>query len=278
MKFALLAGMTTLFLSGCDTGNSANTTATPTTAPVTAANAVIKHAPSGTVTATWDHTTHLLNVHAALTGLAPSSSHPVAILEGTCRKPGKTVYQLTTIKAQPIGFADAVTKIKDVADGIPATGWSVTVFNGPDLSSATQSEPISCADLVNAKSDKSVNQAAQATLSDAFVPDQSVSGTVQLNLNNKQLTVVLNVKGLAPNSKHMAHIHTGSCASQGAVVYPLKPLQANAAGEVNSTTVISNVSEIPPSGWYVNIHRGDDNLSAQSDFDPIGCGDITPNR
>ncbi|MGH2481590.1 MAG: hypothetical protein ACRDHW_18205 [Ktedonobacteraceae bacterium] len=43
------------------------------------------------------------------------------------------------------------------------------------------------------------------------------------------------------------------------------------------TTTIQNVTGIPSTGWYVNVHRGTD-LSTQTGFDPIACGDVTLSR
>jgi hypothetical protein len=138
-----------------------------------------------------------------------------------------------------------------------------------------ESMAISCADVVNPTASTKSAQNVQATLMDANVPGQSTSGTAQLTVNNNRLKVVVDVKGLVPNSKHSAHIHFGSCASQGKVLYTLSPLTANAKGEGVSTTTIANISTIPASGWYVNVHRTAD-LSTQTGFDPVACGDITP--
>jgi hypothetical protein len=40
------------------------------------------------------------------------------------------------------------------------------------------------------------------------------------------------------------------------------------------TTTINNVTSIPSSGWYVNVHHSTV-LSTQTGFDPIACGDVT---
>jgi hypothetical protein len=73
---------------------------------------------------------------------------------------------------------------------------------------------------------------------------------------------------------HAAHIHAGSCESQGAVVHPLTTVAADASGNANVTTTIDNVSSIPSSGWYVNVHHSTD-LSTQTGFNPIACGNVT---
>jgi hypothetical protein len=85
---------------------------------------------------------------------------------------------------------------------------------------------------------------------------------------------------LAPKSTHIAHIHNGSCENQGSVLYPLNPVTADSVGFGTSTTVVQNVSSIPDSGWYVNVHSASskDELSSQGGFDPIACVDISPSN
>ncbi len=274
----LLLGTALLFLSACnsnDTTPSANST--PTSQVVTSASAAIRHSPSGTVQLSWDHTTHVLTAQVALTGLEPKSVHPTKIYAGNCQHPGKVVYTLSDVTADTIGFANSITRIKDVVDGIPANAWYVNVHNGPGLSTETQALAITCANITNQNVSTKNSQAVQATLNDTPSPNQAVNGTAQLSVNNNQLTVNLSLKGLTPSSKHEARIYSGSCASQGKMVYPLKPIVANGSGDGFSTTVIPNVSSLPESGWYVNIHLTAD-ISKQTGSDPIACGDITPSH
>jgi len=54
----------------------------------------------------------------------------------------------------------------------------------------------------------------------------------------------------------------------------LNNVVANAAGDAHTTTVIPDVEGgIPASGWYVNVHRST-NLTTQTGFDPIACGNV----
>jgi hydrogenase maturation factor len=91
---------------------------------------------------------------------------------------------------------------------------------------------------------------------------------------NHQLTVKITLTGLAPNSSHAAHIHAGTCASSGAVVYPLNTVVADAKGDATSQTTINNVQDdIPDTGWYINVHNG--TTMAAIDDRPIACGNIS---
>lgn len=88
------------------------------------------------------------------------------------------------------------------------------------------------------------------------------------------LTVNLLLLGLVPDSKHPAHIHAGSCAKAGNVVYPLQDVIADETGSGSSTSVIKNVTGgIPATGWYINVHNGP-GLSPENQFLPISCGNI----
>ncbi len=99
--------------------------------------------------------------------------------------------------------------------------------------------------------------------------------TLAYNTATKSLTVELNLTGLAPGSTHPAHIHSGLCEKQGAVLYPLNPIVADAKGVADSVTVVPNIAEggIPNGTWYVNVHNGP-GLSPNSQFEPIVCGDV----
>jgi CHRD domain len=94
---------------------------------------------------------------------------------------------------------------------------------------------------------------------------------------SRSMTVTIHLVGLAPDSTHPAHIHAGSCAKQGDVVYPLDAVIADAKGVATSTTRVQNVKEggIPDRAWYVNVHNGP-GLKPDDQFLPIACGDVTP--
>ena len=99
-----------------------------------------------------------------------------------------------------------------------------------------------------------------------------ITGTAEVvrGTGNFQLTVRL--RGLPPSSNHIAHIHVGSCAANGAIDVPLQPLVADGAGSATSITTVNKDYLIPPAGWYANVHQGPD---LQGDnAKPMACGDL----
>lgn len=277
VHITLLLGAALLLLSACDGGGTTNQSAvaTPTSSTVTSASALIRHSPSGTVILRWDHSTHNLDIQLALTGLSPKSMHSAMIVSGSCKTPGKALYTLPRLNGSQIGFANVKTTLKNVASGIPETGWVVSVSNGSGMGSADQSAAITCADIFNPTASTNTSQNVTATLLNAYGANQNVNGTADLVIKKNQLQVSVKLKGLAPKSKHIAHIHYGSCASQGAVIHELKPVVANAAGDGTSVTLLPDISAIPRNGWYINIHLGNMGTKSQSMSDIIACGDIT---
>jgi hypothetical protein len=96
---------------------------------------------------------------------------------------------------------------------------------------------------------------------------------------SQRLTVVVNAFGLKPGA-HAAHIHIGSCESQGAVKYMLPDLIADANGEIlNQVRTVDGVTSAPGQGLYLNIHEGDSNSilangSPTPAFRPLLCANF----
>jgi hypothetical protein len=230
--------------------------------------------PNGMATISWDPASQGLTVKISLIGLAPKSTHPAHIHSGSCAKQGAVVHALENVVADEHGVGTSTTTIKNVTT-LPSSGWYLNVHNGPTLSPSDQFLPIVCNDLTFSTVSPTSSLSLQVPLNAA--PGDSagemVSGTAQLMLSGNTLTVKLALSGLEPNSMHAAHIHAGSCESQGAVVYPLTTVMADASGNATVTTTVPHVSSIPSSSWYVNVHRGP-GLSTQTEFDPVACGNI----
>lgn len=284
--FALLSLLAVLMLVACGGGATsappptptAAHTATPSSSATSSAattSVTLRHMPYGTADLSWNPSNRTLMGRLSLFGLAPSSTHPTQIYMGSCNSLGNVIYRLSNVYADGHGVANT-TSTNIVPSGIPATGWAIVMHNGPGLSSADQSLPILCADVTNAHPSTTTTQSVHIVMQSAprNSAGETVNGIAQLALSGSTLTVKLTMSGFEPNSSHAAHIHSGSCASQGPVIYPLATLMANAQGNASTTTTISKVTSIPSSGWYVNVHHST-NISTQTGFNPVACGDVT---
>ena len=226
---------------------------------------------------TYDAVAKTLTVEIKLVGLAPSSSHPAHIHAGSCAHQGAVDYPLNAVMADATGVADSKTTVSSIKEGgIPDSTWYVNVHNGPGLSPDVQFQPLVCGDVANASKATSVTvQMLEGPTPPPGSVDETAMGTATLTIVNGALQVVITASGLAPSGSHAAHIHMGSCESQGAVVHPLSSVVADATGKGTSTTTVPSVTSIPSGTWYVNVHRST-LLTTQTDFDPIICGDVVP--
>jgi hypothetical protein len=72
--------------------------------------------------------------------------------------------------------------------------------------------------------------------------------------------------GLEPGS-HLSHIHTGTCAAQGGVEYPLTNVEADAQGAGTADTTLDvALADLQDGAHYVQVH----DLAGA----PVICGDI----
>jgi CHRD domain len=267
-----------LLLSACNSTSTPVASTQPALKNLTLnAGAVLQHSPAGSSQLAWDPTKHALTVNITLLGLAPNSKHPAHIHAGTCAKMGNVIYPLQDVVANEEGIGTSISTISNVTDGIPATGWSINVHNGPAMASDQQSMPISCGNIVNPDPKTTVAQNVHIPLAATASPGQAARGSAQLKLANGTLTVMLSLEGLEPNTVHAADVHDGGCGNQGKVLYTLKPILADKTGKGSATTVISGVTTVPDAGWYVNVHQTTD-LTTQTGSDPILCGDVLTGR
>jgi CHRD domain len=262
-------------LMSCGSPASTSTTSTPTVStPVTVNNAkaTLQHTPTGNAQLTYNATAKTLVVSITMTGLAPNSTHPTHIHQGSCAKPTKNIlYSLNNVIVNGVGQGSSTTTLHSITSGIPATGWFINVHNGPTLQAAAQSASIACGTINNP------NKATTVTtmMGPSTDVNENATGRATLTLANGTMTVNLYAQGLAPNSSHAAHIHAGSCNATKGVLYNLSPLVANAQGVAQKTISFKGVKGISTSGWAINIHDTTD-LSTQTGYNPILCGNVVP--
>ncbi len=77
------------------------------------------------------------------------------------------------------------------------------------------------------------------------------TGTATLTAMGDQTQVVINVPAGPGGTPQPAHIHDGTCASPGKVVWPL----TNVVDGKSTTMVNAKLSDIATGGYLVNIHK-----------------------
>ncbi|GCE20160.1 hypothetical protein [Dictyobacter kobayashii] len=212
----------------------------------------------------------------------------------------------TTLTSDATGHIRGNATINNVSAPPSTSNLRVRIYNGPGLQNAAQKVAIACGNIKqynpnsNAATPTSTgtgftNSAATSTVTatgtatgasgNTFVammgptdsPNEQASGTTQLSLANGTLTVQMNVHGLAPNSTHSAHIHTGNCQNIGNVVYNLGTLTADAQGNASLNTTVKNVTSIPDNGLAAQVHYGT-SLNDPGQYNPIMCGNVRLNK
>ena len=100
-----------------------------------------------------------------------------------------------------------------------------------------------------------------------------VAGTGKVVKGTGSFTVTIKLTGMAPNSSHISHVHTGACAKPGGIAYALQQVIADSSGAATATSTVAVDYSVPTGGWYVNVHHGPD-LTAPANGPSISCGDL----
>ena len=191
-------------------------------------------------------------------GLTPGSAHMVMLH-------GNPIGMLT---AKATGQASA----SFMAKSIPGGSKVMILDAGPGTAVIAQTWPLS-------------NGSGRHKLIaiEAGFPPGSLRGhaTLVYDPNAKTIAVTVNASGLTPGA-HAAHIHLGSCQSQGPVKYMFTDFIADSHGNIhNQTRVVAGVTSVMLNGgWYFNLHQGNSNdiLSTGGqptiNFRPLLCANI----
>ncbi|MGH3248519.1 MAG: CHRD domain-containing protein [Trebonia sp.] len=209
-------------------------------------------------------------------GLTPGSSHAVELVN----RAGGVVASFGTLTANGVGQANATL---DSWDWNTPGAWRVLILNG------TAGGPVSSEPIARTQGDADPFHTYQ------LVPvEESANGanygtpqgraSVTYNPHSQTISVTVNASGLTPGA-HAAHIHVGSCESQGAVQYMLMDFTADANGQIvdQTQTVMNVTTPLPATGWYLNLHQGNsNNILANGNptinFRPLLCGNIVTQR
>jgi Cu/Zn superoxide dismutase len=251
-------------------GNTDGFTATPAVASV--AHLRLQAMPAGSATFVWDPEGQL-TVQVSASGFTPGSAHAVEL-----RGPdGTAIAQFGTLAANGMGQVQATLTSTDTTP-VPVGSHLVILLD--TQMGAIASVPVAQTPAIAA------GQMSYQLVSVMVGPTGTSYGTPQgyatvaYDPQARTITVTLTASGLTPGP-HAAHIHVGSCASQGPVQYMLMDFTADNGGRiVNQVRTVTGVtSPVPASGWYLNLHQGSSativaNGQPTAAFRPLLCADI----
>jgi hypothetical protein len=94
------------------------------------------------------------------------------------------------------------------------------------------------------------------------------TGTLSEGMDADHTAVEVEIDGGLTEGTHQNHIHTGSCAAQGDVEFPLTDLEAGADGSAPATTteIETGMTALEDGNHYFAVHEADATI--------VACGDI----
>ena len=196
-------------------------------------------------------------IQVAMFGLTPGSSHTV-LLHGN---------PIGTLTADTTGQASATFAV----NSIPGHSRVKILDGGQGTSLIAQTSPLGRG-----------NGPYQLHALEAGFQQGSLQGhfTFVYDPAAQTITVTLTASGVTPGP-HAAHVHLGSCQSQGPVQYMLQDFTADSHGNINhETRVVTGVTTpLPATGWYLNLHQGDmNNILSNGQptilFRPLLCANL----
>ncbi len=218
---------------------------------------------------------HRLTVSAEMYGLTPGSSHRVELLPSL----GHHVIRFGVLTANGIGQARST--LSSSYTGPWLRGMRLVIRMGVGHDSVARQRIAETGVLGRFTARPRLLISVEYSYTGVSYGTPRGVATISYNSRRRTLTVTVSASGVTPGL-HAAHIHLGSCMSQGPVKYMLKDLLANGRGQiVHAVRVFTNVaSPIPPSGWYLNIHQGNSNQILSNGnptiyFRPLLCANIS---
>ncbi len=217
---------------------------------------------------------HRLTVRAAMFGLTPGSSHGVDL-----SIPGRSrLVRFTPLTANSGGQAAGTLSSDFRGPWQPGSRLLIRMGTG---GSRVAGEPIAVTDRLRHPGHRAHwLTAVEVTRRGVSYGTPHGRATLVYNRHRHTLTVTVHAGGITPGP-HAAHIHLGSCQSQGPIAYMLKDLVANRRGQiVHAVRVLTGVmTPIPAHGWYLNIHQGNSgNIVSNGQptifFRPLLCSGI----
>ena len=197
-----------------------------------------------------------LQARIEMYGLTPGSSHQVSV-DG----PDGPVTWFPLLTADASGRADAVLASSGHPGLLPPL--SRLVIRLGDAGGDPAGEPIAETGVLPAFLPASAApgtglalHAVTVTAGRVRLGSPAGHATISYDAAARTLTVTVTASGLTPGP-HAAHIHLGSCRSQGPVLDMLPDFTADVFGNItHQSRTARDVASAPGPGTYLNLHQG----------------------
>jgi Cu/Zn superoxide dismutase len=251
-------------------GNTDGFVATPAVASVT--HLQLQAMPQGSATFVWNAEGQL-TVQVNASGFTPGSAHAVELLAPD----GTAIAQFGTLTANGMGQVQATLTSTDTTP-VPV-GSHLEILLDTQMGAIASVPVAQTPAIASGQLGYQLHSVEVGPTGTSYGTPQG-QATVAYDPQARTITVTLTASGLTPGA-HAAHIHLGSCASQGPVQYMLMDFTADAQGRiVNQTRTVTGVTmPVPATGWYLNLHQGtSNNIVANGmptvNFRPLLCANL----
>jgi hypothetical protein len=248
---------------------------TTTASGLVTMSAPLQPMPAGTVDLSLRPGAQELVARLGVFGLTPGSAHRIVLFQGRDGGRASAVFPDVTADAGGQLTQAVVGRPSDLPASLPTDPF-FQIDQGPTRASDDGQSP-----EVGVAHARQPSAPGHLTLGVAGTLARGGGARLVYDPRARTLSVRVSATGLRPNSRHAAHVHSGSCRVQGPVVDPLPDLVAGPRGAATSQTTLRNVTSPPAAqGWYVNVHEGDMNQILVDGkpgllFQPVLCGSTT---
>ncbi len=211
-------------------------------------------------------------------GFTPGSHHAVQLINSQ----GATLAQFPDLAISSVGQADT-TLDSSYTGSIPAGSRLVALLGPKGTKGKPGGEIVAETPALNngIPAGPQPLTALEVTETGKSFGTPAGAASIAYSPSAQSLTVTVTATGVTPGG-HAAHIHLGSCQSQGPVQYMLMDFTANSAGQITNEarTVTGVTTGIPATGWYLNLHQGTSATILKPDgkpsiyFRPLLCANI----
>lgn len=197
---------------------------------------------------------HLM-VYISVSGLKPGTTHAEQIYSGLCGGNGPVRFPLNPLVADASGRASSLSTV--MTGKVQAMGWSINVH---DIDAGLT--PISCGNIWGPDLSFALQPSGKGPVHGAAIILGNMDTRGGMAMRDMGVVVVTLAQGLPADTMHAEHLRKGMCGSNGAIVFPLNSLMADARGNAVAATFLPAMARVMAGGLSLNVHAADSGILA----------------